>query len=55
MDWSAGSERRTSSVTSSPPRTPHIRRGSTQTMSAVLLGICAEQGQLNIDAPITAG
>ena len=34
------------------PDTPYPVGGLTQTMTAVLLGACAEQGVLNIDAPI---
>ena len=35
------------------PDTPYVVGGLTQTMSAVLLGACVEQGVLNIDAPIS--
>jgi len=36
------------------PDTPYLVGGLTQTMSAVLLGACVEQGGLNIDAPISS-
>jgi CubicO group peptidase (beta-lactamase class C family) len=35
------------------PDTPYSIGALTQTISAVLLGMCAEQGQLNIDDPIS--
>jgi CubicO group peptidase (beta-lactamase class C family) len=35
------------------PDTPYVVGGLTQTLTAVLLGACAEQGRLNIDAPIS--
>src|SRR5262245_58807082 len=35
------------------PDTPYSIGQLTQTVSAVLLGMCAEQGQLNIDDPIS--
>lgn len=35
------------------PDTPYPVGSITQTLSAVMLGACAEQGQLDIDAPIT--
>jgi len=34
------------------PDTPYVVGGLTQTLTAVLLGACVEQGRLNIDAPI---